>query len=463
MTTKALAPVQAIARAVHDAGGRAIIVGGEVRDRLLGADAGEDGGHDTDIELFGLDEQAATRVLSAFGRVIPVGRAFGVLRVAGLDIDFSLPRLDSRGHGVRGDLTRSNPELDFADAARRRDLTINAMGFDPLTEELLDPFGGRDDLERGCLRAADTELFAEDPVRGLRVARFAARFGMQADDELKVLCSQLDLSQVAPERLFDEWRKLLRQAKTPSLALRFLHDVGLLHAFPELHALIGVPQDARWHPEGDVWVHTLMVLDVASSLRLGDATDDALMFAALCHDLGKPATTECEEDSGRIRSLAHERAGVAVTQAFLGAMRAPQELIRGVGALVLDHLAPAQFPSQGAGRAAYRRLARRLHDGGVSIALLERLARADQWGRTTSEAQARVFDAGDLFLVCAAEFGVSDRAPLDAVQGRHLIARGHQPGPEFSSMLKRCRALQDKSGLDDPHAILDRLGIVGPA
>ena len=455
MTAHYPALVLNIARAVRDAGGRALIVGGGVRDRLLGAHAG----HDTDIELFGIDEAAATRVLAAFGRVIPVGRAFGVLRVSGLDIDFSLPRVSSSSAGGRGDLTQAAPQLDFASAARRRDLTINAMGLDPLTEEILDPLGGRDDLRHGRLRAADATLFAEDPLRGLRVARFAARLQMRADDELKGLCAQLDLRGVAPERIFDEWRKLFRQAQLPSLALGFLAESGLLRAFAPLHALIGVAQDAAYHPEGDVWVHTLMVLDVASSLRIGDATDDALMFAALCHDLGKPATTVHEQGSGRIRSIAHEHVGADITRTFLGAMRAPPDLVRCVAALVEDHLVPAQFPAQGAGRAAYRRLARRLHAAGASMELLERVARADQWGRTTHDAQARVFAAGDAFLARAAAFGVKHEAPSDAVQGRHLIARGQQPGAGFSALLKRCRELQDETGLTDAEAILDRLGV----
>ena len=446
----------AVARAIREAGGRAIIVGGEVRDRLLGAAGGED----TDIELFGIDEASATRALAAFGRVMPVGRAFGVLRVAGLDIDFSLPRATSTGAGVRADLRQADPALDFASAARRRDLSINAMGLDPLTEEILDPFGGREDLRRGRLRAADAALFGEDPIRGMRVARFAARFEMSADDELKALCARLDLGLVAPERIFDEWRKLLKQARAPSLALALLADTGLLRAFPELHALIGVPQDPRHHPEGDVWVHTLMVLDVASSLRSGDASDESLMFAALCHDIGKPQTTVREQSGNRIRAVAHEAVGAQLAGNFLRAMRAPQDLIRRVAALVHDHLAPAQFPAQGAGRAAYRRLARRMHDSGADLILLERLARADQWGRTSADAQARVFAAGDEFLRQAALFGVKDLPCEDAVQGRHLVARGYRPGPVFSKLLKRCRDLQDETGLDDAGTILDELGIV---
>jgi tRNA nucleotidyltransferase (CCA-adding enzyme) len=443
--------IQRIARAAAAAGGRALVVGGSVRDRLLGvAPRG-----DLDIELFGLDEQAARRVLASFGEVFGVGRAFGVLRVKGLDVDFSLPRASSIGSGARGDLRLADPDLEFEHAARRRDLTINAMALDPLRGEILDPLGGRADLQRRCLRAADPALFAEDPLRGLRVARFAARFGMQPDDELLALCRGLDLRALAPERLFEEWRKLLLQPERPGVALELLARTDLLRFFPALHALQGVAQDPRWHPEGDVWVHTVMVVDAAAALRRGDDSDAALMFAALCHDLGKPATTA--SDGERVRAPAHAAVGVRLTREFLDRLCAPHALTQCVAALVRDHLAPAQFPAQRAGRGAYRRLARRLHAAGASIALLERVARADQLGRTTPDALAGRFAAGDEFLAQAALAQVGEQAPHDAVQGRHLIARGYAPGAGFAALLARCREIQDKTGVDDPERILDLL------
>ena len=443
--------IRRISRAVADAGGRALLVGGSVRDRLL--DVPPRG--DLDIELFGIDEPRAREVLAHFGEVLAVGRAFGVLRVKGLDVDFSLPRASSAGAGVRGDLRSADPHLAFESAARRRDLTINAIGFDPLSDEIIDPLGGRADLERRCLRAADAALFAEDPIRGLRVARFAARLRMQPDAQLMDLCRALDLSSLAPQRLFDEWRKLLREPVSPGIALAILEQSGLLRFFPLLDALRGVPQDARWHPEGDVWVHTCMVVDAAAALRRGDAHDDALMFAALCHDLGKPASTQCER--GRVRAPAHDRIGARLAREFLEALQAPHTLTRCVAALVRDHLAPARFPAGGAGRAAYRRLARRLHAAGASMELLERVARADQLGRTTPDALAGRFDAGEVFLAHAARAQVRDAAPRDVVQGRHLIARGHAPGPGFAALLERCRTIQDRTGIEDPQRIVDLL------
>ena len=467
-----------IAKAVRDAGGRAVVVGGFVRDRHLGVRT-----KDVDIEVFGLGVERFEALLANFGKVHAIGRAFGVFRVAGIDVDFSLPRRDSkRGPGHRGFDVAPDPSLDFAEAARRRDLTVNSIGLDPLTGEVLDPHGGRRDLKRRVLRATDPAHFCEDPLRGLRVAQFAARLEMAPDEELVTLCRALDLDELSGERVFDEFRKLLLRATKPSIGFAVLEDTGLLRSFPELDALRGVPQDPEWHPEGDVWVHTLMVLDAAASLRgsagahevdpdrmvspanaefsaQSDNTergceDLALMLGALCHDLGKPATTQRVD--GRIRSHRHDVGGVAPTRALLGRMRAPGALVDKVATLVEHHLAPALFIRNGATAKGYRRLARKLERAGVSIELLVRVARADHLGRTTDDAVAGRFDAGDAFLAAARACHVERAAPRDAVLGRHLIEHGMQPGPGFAPILERCREIQDETGWTDPKRILDR-------
>ena len=450
----------AIAKSVRDAGGRAVVVGGWARDHLLGLRS-----KDVDIEVFGLDAERLEALLAGFGNVHAVGRAFGVFRVGGIDVDFSLPRRDSkRGPGHRGFDVTPDPSLDFAEAARRRDLTVNSIGIDPLTGEVLDPHGGRRDLERRVLRATDPAHFSEDPLRGLRVAQLAARLEMPPDDELVALCRNLDLSELSGERVFDEFRKLLLRAAKPSIGFAVLEDTGLLRFFPELDALRGVPQDPEWHPEGDVWVHTLMVLDAAASLRdtgeRGVSTEDsgenlALMLGALCHDLGKPATTEWA--GGRIRSYHHDVEGVAPTRALLARMRAPVVLTAKVAALVEHHLAPALFIRNGTTAKGYRRLARKLERAGISMELLVRVARADHLGRTTADAIAGRFDAGDAFLAAAHAHRVERTAPRDVVLGRHLIARGLRPGPGFAPILERCREVQDETGWTDPERIMDRV------
>jgi tRNA nucleotidyltransferase (CCA-adding enzyme) len=443
--------ITGVARAAAAAGGRALLVGGYVRDRLLGVAS-----KDYDVEIFGLSPDTLADLLRDVGELIQVGRAFGVFRIKGIEADFSLPRRDSKsGSGHRGFDIAFDPDLDFAEASRRRDLTVNSIGLDPLSGEILDPHGGRRDLERGVLRATDAEHFAEDPLRGLRTAQFAARLDMLPDEELTELCAELDLGELPPERIYAELRKLLLKATRPSLGFAFLERARLLRCFPELDALRGVPQDPQWHPEGDVWVHTMLVLDEAAALREGDDEDLALMYAALCHDFGKPAVTL--EDVGRVRALKHDIVGARLTREFLERLRAPGHLCDQAEALVKYHLAPASFVAQGTTAKGYRRLARSLGKAGVNIRLLVRLARADHWGRTTEEAKQRIFPAADAFLAEAGKACVANMAPTDIVQGRHLQARGLAPGPHFGDILAACRDLQDETGWTDADKLLDKV------
>ncbi|MCH9673144.1 MAG: HD domain-containing protein [Gammaproteobacteria bacterium] len=439
-----------IARAIRDQGGRALIVGGYVRDRLLGIDS-----KDIDVEVYGIDLDALEALLSDYGEVFTAGRSFGVLRLKSLDIDFSLPRRDSKvATGHRGFTVQFDSGLDFTEAARRRDFTVNSIGLDPLTNEIIDPHGGQNDLDQKVLRATDSDHFAEDPLRALRAAQFIARFGFSADDSLVELCSTLDISELASERIGEEFRKLLLLGQRPSHGLEFLRQTGLLRFFPQLQALIDVPQDAKWHPEGDVWIHTLMVVDEAARLRDGADDDFALMLGALCHDLGKPITTS--ESDGNIRSPGHDEAGVIPSHELLTGLHTPHHVIKQVQALVRHHLAPALYVQQGTGAKGYRRLARKLHAAHVSPTLLHRVATADHLGRTTAEALARVFPAGDAFLKAIDDFLIEGEAAKRVVTGKHLMERGLRPGPELGKLLARCELVQDETGWDDAEMIIER-------
>jgi len=412
------ARVRDIAREIAKAHGRALIVGGYVRDMLR-----HEPSKDLDIEVYGIELDALRNLLQRHGSVLSVGRAFGVLRLKELDADFSLPRRDSKvAPGHRGFEVRCDPDLDFKTAARRRDLTVNSMGLDILTGEVLDPYGGRRDLERRLLRAVDADTFAEDPLRGLRVAQFSARFDMRADAALVELCGRLDLREVSPERVFEEFRKLLLKGKRPSVGLEFLRDSTLLRFFPELEALTRGSHTCAWS-------RTLNALDAAAKLRRGGDDDLVLMLAAMCH-----AVQQGEGDASRRRP--------DDINALLARMRAPKDVVRAVSALAEHSRKPASFVANDAAPGDYRLLSRRLGAAGATLELLVRLA---QTAGTPSER----------FLARARNLGVDRSAPADVVGGRHLIGRGFEPGPRLGAMLELCRDVQDETGWLDPERILD--------
>jgi tRNA nucleotidyltransferase (CCA-adding enzyme) len=417
-----------IARAVRDAGGRALIVGGWVRDRLLGRDA-----KDIDIEVFGLPADQLKTLLGRIGSVNTVGESFTVYKVAGLDV--SLPRRESKvGRGHKGFEVTGDPTLSIEEAARRRDFTINAISWDPLTGDYLDPFGGRDDLDRRVLRVVDPRTFAEDSLRVLRAIQFAARFEATMAAETFAICRAIPLDDLPAERIWGEVEKLLLQAPKPSIGFWLARELGVVErVWPELHALIDCPQEPEWHPEGDVWIHTLMVVDGART-RIADldrARQNTVMLGAVMHDLGKPATTAFID--GRIRSPGHEPAGVEPATKLLDRFNVRSmdnfDVRAHVLGIVQYHLAPGAWfkAAQEVGDGAFRRLAAK-----VDLELLYRVAKSDCEGRTGN------FDcsAMEWFRTRAEALGVEHAPPKPILLGRHLLALGLKPGPEVGTILK---------------------------
>ena len=351
-----------------------------------------------------------------------------------MPLDISIPRREStRGLGDGGFFDFSDPRMPPEEAAFRRDFTMNAMAFDPLTEELIDPFGGRRDIELGVLRHT-SPAFSEDPLRVLRGMQFAARFLLTGAPETIAVCQSLRMDGLPPERVFEEWRKLLLRGSKPSYGLCFLRECGWLTGFPELEALLGCEQEAEWHPEGDVWTHTLLCLDAFAAGRVGDAWEDLVVgLAVLCHDMGKPATTQRER--GKVRSLGHEEAGEGPTRSFLARLTNSSDLSGAVVPLVTNHLKPLQLYEASAGDSAIRRLARRVR----RIDRLVRVAEADRAGR---HLEADGFPAGTWLLSRAEALEVASSAPSPIVLGRHLIELGLQPGPDFGPVLAACYEAQ---------------------
>ncbi len=437
----------AMARAVRDAGGRALIVGGWVRDRLL-----ERTSKDIDLEVFGVAADRLRAVLASFGSINTVGESFTVYKVAGIDV--SLPRRESKiGRGHRGFEVSGDPNLPIAEAARRRDFTINAVSWDPLTGEYLDPWEGRRDLAAGVLRAVDPRTFGDDSLRVLRAVQFAARFEFDVEPGTREICRRLPLDDLPCERIWGEIEKLLLLAREPSRGLTLALDLGVIdRLFPEVKALVGCPQEPEWHPEGDVWVHTLLVVDQARA-RIDDIDRPlqiAVMLGAVCHDLGKPSTTAFLD--GRIRSIDHEQAGVAPATAVLDRLNLHTvggcDVRRQVLGIVAHHLKPGMFRQAPTpvGDGAFRRLALK-----VDLELLARVAKADCLGRGGG------FDcsAMDWFLERARALGVEHAAPDPLVKGRHLLALGVAPGPRMGALLKQLYEQQLDGAISTPEDGLD--------
>ncbi|HVQ34888.1 MAG TPA: HD domain-containing protein [Candidatus Bathyarchaeia archaeon] len=471
----ALDPLRRIASAVADAPPerpgvppRALLVGGFVRDALLGRLRG-----DADVEVFGLPAERVEEILRREfpGRVNTVGRSFGVFKVHGVaahgDVDVSLPRTESKvAPGHTGFAVTGDPFLPFAEAARRRDFTVNALALDARTGEVLDAHGGRADLEARVLRAVDAASFPEDPLRVWRAVQLAARLEFTVHAETTALLTRMvaagELSHLSRERVSEEWRKLLSAPK-PSIGLAFAREIGALAAcFPELAVLDRTPQDPEWHPEGNVWVHTLLVVDEAAAIvrREREALEPgeplAVMLGALLHDLGKATTTTHALKDGRTRIVSprHEAEGEAPAAAVLDRWAFGEEIGRAVLAIVRWHLLPGSlFYARERGELddrsyanAVRKAVKRVHP--VRPAVLLAACEADWRGRALPGIDAMPFAPGTLFADAVAAGGF-DKAPVTPlVQGRDVLALGVPAGPEVGRLISKVEAARDRGDLE---------------
>jgi tRNA nucleotidyltransferase (CCA-adding enzyme) len=475
---RALAP----SRAGHPP--RALLVGGFVRDALDGRET-----PDADVEVYGVPvERLEALVEGVFpNRVNTVGRSFGVFKIhldGGAELDVSLPRTDSKtGAGHRGFAVLGDPFLDFSEASRRRDFTVNALGCDPLTGEILDAHGGLHDLSRRTLRAVDPRTFPEDPLRVWRAFQFVARLDFQLDQETLSLLSSMvrqgGLAELSRERVTDEVRKLLGAVR-PSAGLRLARATGALAiTFPELEALAATPQDPEWHPEGDVWVHTLMVVDQAAAIASGGGWELRgqeplhVVLGALLHDLGKSGTTVevIRDGRPRIVSPRHEAAGEAPARALLDRMTFGEQAERAALAIVRWHLSPgALFYASERGELdarayanAVRKLVKRIHP--VRWQVLLAACEGDWRGRGIPGVESMRFDPG-LAFASAVEAGRLDASPpTSLVLGRDVLALGVAPGPAVGRFIREIESARDRGEIesrDDALALLRRLVEEGP-
>ncbi len=471
-----------ILKAIQTAGGVSYLVGGFVRDVVMDLPCG-----DADIEVHGLSLDQLAAILKQAGPVSLVGKQFGVLKLPHQSVDWSLPRTDSSGRKPQVSI---DPSLSIEEALRRRDVTMNAMAINlntiimrytreelssatrADTIEIIDPYKGQDAIKQKKLCFIDAERFVEDPLRFFRVMHFIGRFNMQPDSHLNNLCKKMDLCDaetrkpIAQERVHEELKKLFLKAQRPSRGFRWLHALGRLEElFPELHALIGVPQKLIYHPEGDVFEHTMQALDAAAALSptLFDSNEEQsdqarllIMYATLCHDLGKPTTT-----NKMLQCHGHPEAGVAPTRTLMKRLTGSHDFYTPVIKLVVHHMKPKIFIAQGAKSGAYKRLASQLAPD-TSLRQLALVSLADARGRNgeSSEPLIGQDEFFYTFIEKARMIATLDSPEQPVLNGRDLIDHV-QPGPRLGQLLKQAYALQLEEDIRDPEVLKQRiLGLV---
>lgn len=441
--------LESILLALQEVGASPILVGGCVRDHFLNIPL-----KDYDIEVFNIESiEKLVLILEAFGRVEQVGKSFGVIKLFTTEdtYDFALPRQEKKiDKGHQGFEVTTNSNLSFKEAAIRRDFTMNAIGYDMKEEAFLDPFNGIEAIEKKELSYVNEQTFSEDPLRVYRAIQFAARFELTISEKTMELCKVItqkgQLEELAKERIYEEMKKFLLQAKKPSLALTLMKEIGILKYFDELEALIGCEQDKEYHPEGDVWVHTLMCTDEIVKLYDEDSKNNlVLILATLCHDLGKPLTTKLID--GRITSHKHEAMGVEPTISFLDKLTNDKKLIEAVIPLVKYHLAPFQFYDQESSLKAVKRLSTK-----ANIENLCKVALADCLGRTIPDKE-KCPNATSWLLEKAQELNISKEPLKPLVQGRDLIVLGYKPSKEFGEILTFAFDLQIDENLEKEQII----------
>jgi len=429
--------VHKIFSALADAGGKPFLVGGSVRDKFLGIDA-----HDYDCEVFNMSPEKLGEILETFGRVDRVGSSFGIfkLRVGDDEFDFSVPRRESKsGKGHKGFIPELDPTMTVREAAARRDFTVNSMAISH-KGEVFDFFNGAEDLQKKILRHT-SPAFSEDPLRVLRGMQFAGRFNMKMAFSTANLCHTMrhEYCTLPYERIWGEWHKWAAKSVTPSAGLRILLGTGWIFCYPELAKLEFCKQDPEWHPEGNVWEHTLHVVDAAADIAIRDGLNEfdrtVLVFAGLCHDLAKPRTTTFED--GHVRSRGHASEGVTETESFLariGCQQHARAIVDQVVPLVREHL--SHLNVQPGNDRSIRRLAARLAP--ATIAQWVRVVEADHSGRPPLPKGSPAM----WVLERATELNIVNNRPAEILMGRHLIEDGMSPGPLFGKILKQAYEAQ---------------------
>lgn len=423
--------LESIALAIEKQNGQMFYVGGYVRDLILGRK-----NKDIDVEIHGIAVKDALTILESFGAVDKIGASFGVLKIKSLDIDFTFPRYESKSGDKHTDFDINiDPYMGLHAAAKRRDFTMNAIMQNVLTKEIIDPFDGVIDINDTLIRLVDPNTFLDDALRPLRAAQFAARFGFDIDPDIIKIAQTIDYSHLSKERVFEELNKALL-SPTPSIAFKYLYDMGILQqVLPEVAILSTIDQDPIHHPEGNVFNHTMMVLDEGAKLK--DLVHEPLFFmwSCLLHDIGK-AKDHFIDDDGHIRNNGHDITGAKMVKPTLLRLTKQKKLTNYVEKMTRYHMRMHILLTM-----SDMKIKRIMLDTDMLDLLF--LNKADTYGRQTSpekKESALMFDEKVKRIAGLSNDGFGVITPM--IQGKDLIRLGLEPGPEFKSILDHVFELQ---------------------
>ncbi|NLW70965.1 MAG: tRNA nucleotidyltransferase [Eubacteriaceae bacterium] len=440
-----LALARQIALLTDQAGGKAYFVGGYVRDCLMGSTQTQ--GEDIDIEVHGITIPQMEGILDKLGERISIGESFGVYALKGHSLDIAMPRSENAvGMGHRDFKICVDPFIGTYKAARRRDFTVNAMMKDVLTGEIIDHFGGNDDLKEGIIRHVNDETFPQDALRVLRAAQFAARFGFKIAEETLFLCRNMNLSALSCQRVEGELKKALLKADKPSIFFEALREMDRLGEwFGELEALIGIEQNPLHHAEGDVWVHTMMVLDEAAKYRDKAADPFAFMLSAVAHDFGKATATNLK--NGQIHSYNHEQQGLAPAESFVKRLTNEGKILEYVLNMVLYHMKPNSLAHDNSSIKSTNKM----YDNSIDPMGLIYLSYADSLGKIAPRPYISYMD----FLLERLEI-YNEYMARPHVTGADLIEAGLKAGSDFSDYLEYAHKLR-LAGIEKNNALKQTL------
>jgi tRNA nucleotidyltransferase (CCA-adding enzyme) len=434
---------------INEAGGHAYVVGGAVLDIISDQEV-----KDWDIEVFNLSYSQISSIAEELGKTDLIGQKFGVvkLNLDGLDIELAIPRVENNiGPGHKDFDVEFVPNLLIPEAARRRDITINALYLGIKTKRIYDPYGGLRDYVVGNIDHIDPKTFIEDPLRAFRVMQLVARKGKRVTKECIDLCSTMKEScaTLSGDAIYGEFVKMLMLSERPDRGLRFLEESGLVNLFPELSALIDCPQKPKWHPEGDVWTHTQLAVREAAIYRdeLPEEWRLPFMFGMLLHDVGKPTTLDKE----KLSNHGHDIKGVPFARAFMERLTKNEKLIDKTLRIVKTHMRAKSYLRPSTKASAWRKLHNKCP---LQVLAYVSICDGDACNIDPSK---RIGKENEAFKECMRMHKVIGEHPENippVLMGRHLIVAGHKPGTKFGVMLNKAYEHQLETGCEDIQELL---------